>query len=243
VFSGDRWALTGEAGVFLDPFYSPGSDFIAISNTYITEMVAADRAGKPITAMANLYEQLYFSFYENTLTLYQDQYRLFGDAQVMPLKVIWDYTYYWSLLAPLFFSGYMTSPQVLGQLRALFGEARTLNLGVQSLLRTWGERNAARGDTAPLDGRLLDQYLIPWFHELNRQLGDRLEPDAFVARMRGDIARMHDLAAELLVHARREHPGIGDPGLELVLGGHRAPTQPLLPAVWYAEVATADAVA
>ena len=48
VFSGDRWALTGEAGVFLDPFYSPGSDFIAISNTYICELIALDRAGQPI---------------------------------------------------------------------------------------------------------------------------------------------------------------------------------------------------
>ncbi|WP_133500237.1 NAD(P)/FAD-dependent oxidoreductase [Cognatilysobacter terrigena] len=243
VFSGDRWALTGEAGVFLDPFYSPGSDFIAIANTYITEMIAADRAGKPITAMASLYQQLYFSFYENTLTLYQDQYRLFGDAQVMPLKVIWDYTYYWSLLAPLFFSGYLTSTPVLGQLRTLFGEARTLNLGMQSLLRRWGELNAERGDTAPLDGRLLDQYRIPWFHELNRQLVDTLEPDAFIARMRTDVARMHDLAAEMLAHARREHPGLGDAGLELVLGDHRAPAEPLLSPAWYAEAATVDAAA
>ena len=45
VYSADRWALTGEAGLFLDPFYSPGSDFIAIGNTYITELVARDRAG------------------------------------------------------------------------------------------------------------------------------------------------------------------------------------------------------
>jgi hypothetical protein len=31
-FSGsDRWCLVGEAGAFLDPFYSPGSDYIAIS--------------------------------------------------------------------------------------------------------------------------------------------------------------------------------------------------------------------
>jgi flavin-dependent dehydrogenase len=41
VFSAQRWALTGEAGLFLDPFYSPGSDFIAIGNTYITELIAA----------------------------------------------------------------------------------------------------------------------------------------------------------------------------------------------------------
>ena len=32
VFSPDRWAMTGESGVFTDPFYSPGSDFIAIGN-------------------------------------------------------------------------------------------------------------------------------------------------------------------------------------------------------------------
>ena len=35
VYSGaDRWCLVGEAGAFLDPFYSPGSDFIAMANTF-----------------------------------------------------------------------------------------------------------------------------------------------------------------------------------------------------------------
>ena len=29
----------GEAGAFLDPFYSPGSDFIAISNTLSTDLI------------------------------------------------------------------------------------------------------------------------------------------------------------------------------------------------------------
>ena len=47
VYSGDRWALTGEAGLFLDPFYSPGGDFIAISNTYVTDLVARELAGEP----------------------------------------------------------------------------------------------------------------------------------------------------------------------------------------------------
>ena len=243
VFSGDRWALTGEAGVFLDPFYSPGSDFIAISNTYICEMVAADRAGQPINGLAALYQQLYFSFYENTMTLYQGQYGLFGDSQVMPLKIIWDYTYYWSLLAPLFFSGYLSNLQVLGALRPLFGQARTLNLGMQALLRQWGERNAARGvDTAPADDRLLDQYRIDWFRELNRQLADGLDPEAFIARMRRDVERMQDLAAELLAHARRHHPGITEPTIEPLLEGRAPLAEPLLDAAWYAEPAAAPPV-
>ena len=128
--------------------------------------------------------------------------------------------------------------------RPLFGQARMLNLGIQALLRDWGARNKAEGDdTAPADGRLLDQYRIGWFHELNRQLGDTLEPAAFVERMRGDVARMHDLAAELLAHARRRHPDIDGGSLDMLLDGHPAPAQPLLDAAWYAETAPADAIA
>ena len=198
--------------------------------------MAGDRAGRRLAGMATLYQHLYFSFFENTMTLYRDQYRLFGDSQVMPLKVIWDYTYYWSLLAPLFFSGFLSNLQGLGALRPLFGQARTLNLGMQALLRDWGERNsAAGGDTAARDGRMLDQYRIAWFRELNRQLSDRLEPDAFVARMRIDVERMHDLAAEMLAHARLHHPTIGEPALELLLDGRAAPAEALLDAAWYAE--------
>ncbi|MDH5540970.1 MAG: NAD(P)/FAD-dependent oxidoreductase, partial [Rhizobacter sp.] len=78
VFSSQRWALTGEAGLFLDPFYSPGSDFIAIANTYITELIARDRAGMALGAHSQLFDQLYRTFYDSTLVLYTDQYPLFG---------------------------------------------------------------------------------------------------------------------------------------------------------------------
>lgn len=74
VFSADRWALTGEAGLFLDPFYSPGSDFIAISNTYVTELIAMDRRGERLGARAQIFDQLFHSFYDSTMVLYQDQY-------------------------------------------------------------------------------------------------------------------------------------------------------------------------
>lgn len=242
VFSGERWALTGEAGVFLDPFYSPGSDFIALSNTYICELIDADRRGQPIAGAAALYQQLYFSFYENTLSLYQDQYRLFGDAQVMPLKVIWDYTLYWSLLAPLYFANHQARLSVLGALRPQFAASSALNLAMQALLRDWGARNAARGGTLqPHDGRLLDQARIPWFHELNRQLNDVVDDAAFIARTRRDVEQMHALAAELLARARMEHPDIADHGLAALLGERRAPGTPLLDDVWYARSDEAQA--
>lgn len=216
VFSAQRWALTGEAGVFLDPFYSPGSDFIAISNTYICELIGLDRAGRNIAPYAELYQQLYFSFYENTLTLYQDQYPLFGDAQVMPVKVIWDYTYYWALLAPLYFSDRIADLPMLGRLRPDFTHARQLNLGMQALLRDWGRHNDAQ-DRPQADGRLLDQYLIGWFHQLNAALRDELDDAAFLARVRENVARMGWLAREVLDQARAQHPQIDDHGLDALL--------------------------
>jgi flavin-dependent dehydrogenase len=233
VFSGDRWAITGEAGVFLDPFYSPGSDFIGIANTYICDLVGKDHAGLSFASHAALYQQVYLSFYAHMLTLYEGQYPLFGDAQVMPVKVIWDYTWYWGLLAPLFFYDRLTDVALLGRLRPEFERTGALNRAMQPLLREWGERN--RGPLEP-DGRLLDQYLIDWFHEMNRALNDRLDDDAVHARLRGNVARMDWLAAEILSRARKAHPGIDDFGLGVLLDGH-APAPSSLDANWYAEVA------
>lgn len=238
VFSAHRWALTGEAGLFLDPFYSPGSDFIAISNTYICDLIARERAGRPFAAHAQIYQQLYFSFYANTLSLYQDQYPLFGDAQVMPVKVIWDYTFYWALLAPLFFAGKLTDVALLSRLRPQFDAGRALNLAMQPLLREWGERNRTAGPDAlpPHDDRFLDQYRIDWFHELNRALGDALDDAALEARIAGNLARMDWLAREILARARAAHPRIGDHGLAALLS-REAAHGPSLSSQWYAEAA------
>mgnify|MGYP001344829278 CR=1 FL=1 len=233
VFSGDRWALTGEAGLFLDPFYSPGSDFIAMSNTFICDLIEKDRAGKSFAPYAEIYQQLYFSFYENTLTLYQDQYPLFGDAQVMPVKVIWDYTYYWALLAPLFFGKRLTDIALLGKLRPQFMRGRDLNLGMQALLREWGQRN-----TTPLtpDERFLNQYSVDWFKEMNRALLDELDDQAFAARIRDNVDRMEWLASEVLARARAEHGGIDGHGLDALLA-EGASTPLSLASQWYADAA------
>lgn len=243
VFSGQRWALTGEAGLFLDPFYSPGSDFIAIANGYICDLVEKDRAGKAFAPYAEIYQQLYFGFYENTLTLYQDQYPIFGDAQVMPLKVIWDYTYYWGLLAPLYFADKLTDLALLSRLRAQFQHAAALNLAVQALVRDWSARNRAQAhdDAGPLDGRMLDQSKIGWFREMNRALEDRLDDDALRQRLADNVVRMTSLAGELLQRARAAHPDLPDHGLAGLLdtGAAEAVTAPdrSLGAPWYAQAA------
>lgn len=203
VFSGDRWALTGEAGVFLDPFYSPGSDFIAIANTYICEMIALDRGGKPVAPYARLYEQLYFSFYENTLSLYRDQYAIFGDAEIMAIKVIWDYAYYWGILCPLFFQHRLADLAVLGDLREEMLAANELNREMQELFRRWyaiGTR-----ESRPV---MWDQGKLDWFLEMNRSLRDPLDDAGVRARLRDGLATLRELAAT--IRARAATGGLED---------------------------------
>jgi flavin-dependent dehydrogenase len=213
VFSAERWALTGEAGLFLDPFYSPGSDFIAIANTYIADLIARDRKGLALEARARLYDQIYHSFYESTLALYTDQYPLFGDPEVLPVKVIWDYSYYWGVLSQIFFQQRLTDLALLGRLRSELQHCQRLNFALQGFLRAWSAVSRRRNPPV-----LLDHAALPWFAELNRSLTDRLDDRAFVQRLKDSTARLDLLAAEILERATRDHPALDGSGLRAELG-------------------------
>ncbi|MEO7432245.1 MAG: tryptophan 7-halogenase, partial [Dokdonella sp.] len=196
VFSGDRWAITGDAGVFLDPFYSPGTDFIAIGNTYICEMVALDRAGKPLGPYAHIYQQMFQSFYENTLSIYTGQYPLFGDAEVMPIKVIWDYAYYWGVLCQLVFQERLADIGLLGELRGEFERAQELNRSMQAFFRDWHVRSRGRNPA-----QLLNQNDLDWFVAMNAGLHDVLTREQLVARLRANVVLMERLDATIRARA------------------------------------------
>jgi flavin-dependent dehydrogenase len=199
-----RWALTGEAGRFLDPFYSPGSDFIAIGNTYVTQLVADDLAGRDIRGQAHIYDSAMRSFHESMLPIYQGQYGLFADAQVMPVKVIWDYTYYWSVLAPLFFHDRLTDVALLARATRPMSECRRLNEEMQAYFRRWSHENAdKRGDAV-----MLDQCRLAWFADLNRQLVQPHDAAAVLAVLEEAARRLARLAHEVADQASARHPAL-----------------------------------
>ncbi|GAB3023248.1 tryptophan 7-halogenase [Oleiagrimonas citrea] len=213
LFSADRWALTGEAGAFLDPFYSPGSDFIAIGNTYISALIGQDRAGRNLAPHATMYDQLYQSFYANSLPLFRKQYALLGDAEVLPVKVTWDYSYYWGVLCPLVFQKGLTDLELLGRVRADLERAQALNLRMQDLFLRWHAASANRNPRA-----MLDQYELRWFADLNGHLHDELDRDATVARLRTHVDLLEALADAIVLQATGS-----DPALQAPLSGRQRP--------------------
>jgi flavin-dependent dehydrogenase len=166
VWSADRWALTGEAGLFADPFYSPGTDFIGLGNTYICSMITTPRTNTELAVHSSIFEKMYQSFFGSTMSLYQDLYRGFGDTRLMVVKSTWDYAYYWSILAWLFFREVLTDLDFLKRAQAELTRIRALNVSMQA---RFYER-ARKGNSDQGSGRFFDQAEIPILAELNAEL-------------------------------------------------------------------------
>jgi flavin-dependent dehydrogenase len=166
LFSDQGWAIAGEAGLFADPFYSPGSDFIAFANSFIGSLILAERSGQDIRVQALVYEKLLRSIYQNTLSLYIDQYGGFGDRVMMGLKLLWDYSYYWGVLSLLYFRDALCD---FDRIRPLAGElqkAQQLNQSIQALFR----QRAQQRLRLPNRGVFMDQYKIPCLQFFNKVL-------------------------------------------------------------------------
>ncbi|MGB8879449.1 MAG: FAD-dependent monooxygenase [Solirubrobacteraceae bacterium] len=148
VFSPDRWTLTGEAGVFIDPLYSPGSDYIAGANTYATDLICRDLAGEDITDVAARYNFAYLAQFQGSLdAVWTGHYAEFGDAEVLNCKLTYDYIRYWGLVAP--FELYDKYTDATFTLAVLPDVMRGVRLGgvVQQLFRDW--HVAGQGEPHP----------------------------------------------------------------------------------------------
>lgn len=193
LFSDQGWGMTGEAGCFADPFYSPGSDFIAFSNGFIGELVASQMRGEDVRFKNALYEKLFKSIYDNTLSLYTGQYGGFGDRRMMGLKLLWDYTYYWGVLSLLFFRRSLTDVQALRQLSPLLQKSQQLNQQVQARLRA----RAAERLVLPTRGMFMDQYQIPCLQYFNKVLQQDSNSDC-LSDLQTNSALIERVAAAVL---------------------------------------------
>ncbi|MEM6709233.1 MAG: tryptophan 7-halogenase, partial [Pseudomonadota bacterium] len=182
VFSSEGWALSGDAGLFADPFYSPGSDFIAFSNSYICELIAREQ---PEATLG--YQNELLSFFTNTLSLYRGQYGGFGDRDFMVAKTVWDYAYYWAVLSKLYFSGRFTDLRFMGEQKPNLLTASALNSGMQKQFREQARGRRRRGG----EGRFFDHHSIVDFHRLKLELlrdAQRSDPAADAHELGNNVA-------------------------------------------------------
>ena len=93
------WACVGDAGGFLDPFYSPGLDQMSFSVHMRVDLVLKALAGAPRDEMAKEYEghnRRYARFFEYFYeAIYRDKYHLMGDYDTMTTAFLMDTALYY----------------------------------------------------------------------------------------------------------------------------------------------------
>ncbi|MER7756987.1 NAD(P)/FAD-dependent oxidoreductase [Kitasatospora sp. NPDC097643] len=149
VFSADRWCLAGEAGVFLDPLYSPGLDLISIGNGLITDLIAHALDGEDVAELAAIHNQVFLLIADGWLSIYENQYALMGNARIMLAKVIWDTAVYWAVPGLLYFHDALR--HLIDRPDMVTGLARfsALSRDVQRFYREWDAADEEPRDPAP----------------------------------------------------------------------------------------------
>jgi flavin-dependent dehydrogenase len=223
-FSTNRWAVTGEAGAFTDPFYSPGSDFIATANDLITGIINADadasegatspaaaataqnetsRETSRFTELTELANAFYRLKYESSIALYANQYPIFGSYEIYRLKYMLDFHNYYNLVYWPFLADKLTDT---AWLKEEIGFAEYVVRCVKAFgehFTRMGEELRARGEYhASNRGIFLDALDI--VGKLNRKLGPTLDP----AFRKEQLDRVHSEVFAAMVERMQHVPGL-----------------------------------
>jgi len=106
-FIGPGWTCVGDAGGFLDPFYSPGLDQMAFSVHTRVELMLRQLSGAPAEEMEEAYaghnrryDRFLRYFYES---IYRDKYYVMGDYDTMTSAFLLDTgLYYAAAIMPVY---------------------------------------------------------------------------------------------------------------------------------------------
>lgn len=203
MYSDQRWAVTGNAGVFHDAFYSPGSDVIAFNNTYITALVNADHAGEDIAPLVDRYNHFFLrDFADPLFNLYVDKYPLMANSQVFTTKVTWDYAWYWAVACPMLFQDKWTDVDFVESVRDSITRANALTTTMQSLFGQWN----ARSDGSKETGHYIDLGELTTLTRLHDELGAGFDDDTLRENFARNIELLEQLATEIFWRAVRVLP-------------------------------------
>ncbi len=196
LYSTERWAITGESGLFLDPFYSPGTDFIALNNAFVGDLILRDLKGEDIDLRINVFERTHYAWFENWIPIYQNKYKLWGKTQTMVWKIFWDWAIYWSVHTLLFTNHGYTNIMVLRNLFAKdncagekFGQ---LNQQMQKLLLEWGEF-----DDEAFENNYIDPFDIPFLQDFHRGIDEQHSPRELVKKVEDNVKILEHIAVEM----------------------------------------------
>lgn len=192
----ERWGVTGEAGAFLDPLYSPGTDFIAMNNSWLCDLILRDLDGESVSGRAGVYEQVHLALVDNWIPVYQNKYLLMGNAQIMVMKIFWDWATYWSVPTLIFTNKGFTNLKVLKELfssnTGLGKKFGALNRQMQDLFLEW-----LPFQNEVFENRYIDPYDLGYMRDFQLGIDKKYEPQALVEKIESNMRILEQVASAI----------------------------------------------
>jgi flavin-dependent dehydrogenase len=95
-FAGDGFALVGDAAGFLDPFYSPGMDWISFTTVNAVDLILAEQRAEDISEQVSKHNRDFGVSYARWFeAVYKDKYEYMGDYDLMRLAFLLDLGFYY----------------------------------------------------------------------------------------------------------------------------------------------------
>jgi flavin-dependent dehydrogenase len=142
-----RWALSGEAGRFTDPLYSPGSDAIAFHNTLIVDAILTTDAHE-LAGKGQLYEHVMRSIYESLIPTFAVSYDVLGDQETFVLKYTWELSVYFTFFVFPFINDLITDHLFVLSYLGKFSRLGRINKNLQAFISAYYQwKRAARQPT------------------------------------------------------------------------------------------------
>ncbi|MDP9185884.1 MAG: NAD(P)/FAD-dependent oxidoreductase [Verrucomicrobiota bacterium] len=106
-FAGDGFVLVGDAAAFMDPFYSPGMDWISFTTSRAAALIGAQRKGEPMNDLVDRHNRDFARSHRCWFeAVYKDKYEYMGEFDLMSTAFIFDLgLYYLGVASQPFRSG------------------------------------------------------------------------------------------------------------------------------------------
>ena len=194
-WSEDRWAVVGEAGLFADPLYSPGSDLIAFANSFTEELIRIDHEGGNLRERATAFNVHYKSFANGMIDLFRSAAPVYGHARAMLAKLYWDNFSYWSFPCQYFLREiYRLEPAETAPFHEAGQRFVELSSCVQAITREWALLAPMKPEAGFMGMPGFPSVLI----DAHLALTQPVDPAETLAQMRERLVQAEEIVAEIV---------------------------------------------
>ncbi len=157
-------------------------------------------------ARTESFNTMYLRLFEAFIRLYDGQYRIMGNAQVMTAKIAWDNACYWAITALLFFQRRYRQPEFIDSIDPLMRRFFVLHARMQSFFSAWDQADDGAATHAG-GSNVVD---VDFLRQLQASLGEpMIDDEPLRDRLTSNFALLEAFARSWQAIAAERYPAIG----------------------------------